>query len=411
MIGDLWAVLLTSAEESFTQVTVFVGAVLLLFGYIDYKQQGAFIEVIASSKRFQPLIGALLGIIPGCGGSILVMPLYVKGTVTFGTVVATLIATAGDSAFVTLTQVPGQFAVITAICLVTGAAAGYVVDYYRMGEWVRQRSVKKEIAGLEKEHKKAEARLDQLYCEHPHDCRSRDLSHIGHEEGDAIDMLLHHADPLDPGRLGYKITHNFYVVFWIAIAVGLVSGILGLMQVDLNRFPGLSGAITLVGGAGTLIVLLYMLFAKRFIQAQTHEDAEHKLFSLRETFIHNAQETAFVGTWVFAAYLVFELAAYFSGGDRAIAALLASTGFASVMLGVLVGIIPGCGPQVIFVSLYLKGMFPLAALLANAVSQDGDALFPLIAMDRKAAFWATVVNTAVAAVVGVIAYLVETGLG
>ncbi len=158
-------------------------------------------------------------------------------------------------------------------------------------------------------------------------------------------------------------------------------------------------------------MLLYMLFAKRFIQAQTHEDAEHKLFSLRETFIHNAQETAFVGTWVFAAYLVFELAAYFSGGDRAIAALLASTGFASVMLGVLVGIIPGCGPQVIFVSLYLKGMFPFAALLANAVSQDGDALFPLIAMDRKAAFWATVVNTAVAAVVGVIAYLVETGLG
>lgn len=411
MPGALWTILITSAEESFTQVTVFVGAVLLLFGYIDYKQQGAFIEIIAKSKRFQPLIGALLGIIPGCGGSILVMPLYVKGTVTFGTVVATLIATAGDSAFVTLTQIPGQFALITGACLVIGAAAGYAVDYYKMGDWVRQRSAKKELAGLEKEHEKAEAGLDRIYSDHSSDCRSRELRHIGHEEGDEIDMLLHHAAPLDPRRLGYRITHNFYVVFWVAIAVGLVLGVLGLMQVDPHRFPRLPGAGALIGGAGTLIVLLYMLFGKRFIQAQTHEDAEHKLFSLKETFIHNAQETAFVGTWVFAAYLVFELAIYFGGGEKTVVALLASTGFVSVMLGVLVGIIPGCGPQVIFVSLYLKGMFPFAALLANAVSQDGDALFPLIAMDRKAAFWATVVNTAVAAVVGIIAYFIEMGLG
>ena len=86
---------------------------------------------------------------------------------------------------------------------------------------------------------------------------------------------------------------------------------------------------------------------------------------------------------------------------------MASTGLASVILGVLIGIIPGCGPQVIFVSLYLKGMFPFAALLANAISQDGDALFPLIAMDRKAAFWATVVNTIVAAVVGTAYYFIE----
>ena len=36
--------------------------------------------------------------------------------------------------------------------------------------------------------------------------------------------------------------------------------------------------------------------------------------SLRETFVHNAQETAFVGTWVFAAYLVYEFFIYAIGG-------------------------------------------------------------------------------------------------
>ena len=101
-----------------------------------------------------------------------------------------------------------------------------------------------------------------------------------------------------------------------------------------------------------------MLFGKKFIKAQTHEDVEHKLFSLKETFIHNAEETAFVGTWVFVAYLVYELGVYLIGGEQVIEAFLTSTGLMSVLIGVLVGLIPGCGPQIIFVSLYLKGMFP-----------------------------------------------------
>ncbi|NLY60920.1 MAG: hypothetical protein GX054_05425 [Clostridiales bacterium] len=46
MVGDLVEIILRSAEESFVQVTAFVGAVLLLFGYINYKQQGAFVDTI-----------------------------------------------------------------------------------------------------------------------------------------------------------------------------------------------------------------------------------------------------------------------------------------------------------------------------------------------------------------------------
>ena len=91
------------------------------------------------------------------------------------------------------------------------------------------------------------------------------------------------------------------------------------------------------------------------------------------------------------------------------AAAMTSAGLASVILGVLLGIIPGCGPQVIFVSLYLKGMFPFAALLANTLSQDGDALFPLIAMHPRSAFWASVLNTIPAIIVGLLVYWIEIG--
>ncbi|NMA54308.1 MAG: arsenic efflux protein [Firmicutes bacterium] len=404
MNGTLGAVFLSGAEAAFIEVTVFVGVVLLLFGYIDYTQQGAVIEKIEKSKQYQPLIGALLGIVPGCGGSILLMPLYVKGSVTFGTVVATLIATAGDSAFVTLTQAPREFIYISVICLVVGTATGYVVDYYQIGDWVRERSTMRKFKNLQREHKKVEALANILYQENPAACRSCDLRHIGHEEGDEIDMILHHTDPSDPTRWGYKIVHNYYNVFWLAIAIGFILGVLELLQVDINRLPGLPHLGTIVGVSGTVIVVIYMICSQRIAQAQSHEDAEHKLHSLAETLAHNAQETAFVGTWVFVAYLVYGLGVYAVGGEEVVLAAMTSAGLGSVLLGVLVGIIPGCGPQVLFVSLYLKGMFPFAALLANAISQDGDALFPLIAMDRNAALWSTVINTIVAAVVGMAAY-------
>lgn len=314
-----------------------------------------------------------------------------------------------QSAFVTLTQAPREFALITIICLIVGATTGYIVDYLNVGEWVRTRSEKKQISDLENAHQEAESALDGLYCENSASCRSSDLRHIGHVEGDEIDMILHHADPLDPTRLGYKNTHNCYIVFWAVLAVGLIPGVLNLMQVDFGELIGLPNAVTWIGVAGTLVSIVYMTRCGNIGQAQTHEDVEHKLFSLKETLIHNAQETAFVGTWVFIAYLVYEIAVCVIGGEQVVAAAMTSAGLTSVFLGVLVGLIPGCGPQIIFVSLYLKGMFPFAALLANSISQDGDALFPLI-MDRKSAFWATVVNTIPAIIAGMLAYIIELRL-
>ncbi len=408
MSGNLWSIILASAEGSFIQVTVFVGAVLLIFGYIDFKQQGALVKAISDAKKYQPLIGALLGITPGCGGAILVMPLYIKDSVTFGTVVATTIATAGDSAFVTMTQMPREFLIITPICLIVGTAAGYIVDYYKIGEWVKQRSKRPKIKDLEKEHQKAETLLNGIYLDNPVDCRSCNLKHIGHVEGDEIDMFLHHKNPLDSSSIGYKITHNCHIIFWAVISIGFVFGVLELSQIDINKIPKIPNAGMVIGALGTFVTLLYITCSKKFIHAQTHEDAEHKLFSLRETLIHNAEETAFVGTWVFAAYLVYELSICFAGGEQVIETIMASGGFTSILLGVLVGMIPGCGPQVVFVSLYLKGIFPFSALLANAISQDGDALFPLIAMDRNSAFWSTVINSIVGLIVGIGAYLIET---
>ena len=54
-------------------------------------------------------------------------------------------------------------------------------------------------------------------------------------------------------------------------------------------------------------------------------------------------------------------------------------------MAVLIGFIPGCGPQILVTSLYLSGSVWLSGQLGNAIANDGDALFPALAIAPKAA--------------------------
>ena len=98
--SDVIDVVVVSMRDAFLAVTVFVAAMVLLFSWLQYVTAGKFVDTIRANKRWQPIIGALMGITPGCGGAIVMMPMYARGYVTYGTVIATLIATLGDAAFV-----------------------------------------------------------------------------------------------------------------------------------------------------------------------------------------------------------------------------------------------------------------------------------------------------------------------
>ena len=99
-LQDIVEIIVVSMRDAFLAVTVFVAAMVLLFSWLQYITSGKFVEVIRERKKIQPIIGALMGLTPGCGGAIVMMPMFARGYVTYGTVVATLIATLGDSAFV-----------------------------------------------------------------------------------------------------------------------------------------------------------------------------------------------------------------------------------------------------------------------------------------------------------------------
>ena len=76
------------------------------------------------------------------------------------------------------------------------------------------------------------------------------------------------------------------------------------------------------------------------------------------------------------------------------------------MIAVIIGLLPGCGPQVIITSMYIGGIIPLSAQIGNAISNDGDALFPAIALAPKAAIVATLYSTIPAIIVAYAWYFI-----
>ncbi len=418
MFKEIVDIILFSMEGSFLQVTVFVGAVLILFNFINYKTEGAFIETIKNAKRWQPVIGAILGLTPGCGGAIFVMPLFIKGNVSFGTVIATLIATMGDSAFVVISTMPMHYLLISAFSFVAAVVTGYVVDYFKIGDKLLDRMQIRNQEELEAIHASADHTMIEMASGGSETQNHENYSHIGHDEGDIVDLALHHnaKGHQSTDSFGYKFTHSFFKVYWVLIAVGLIPGVMLLFQIDVNALA-IPNFGKILGITGTALSAILMIMGKKFLADDTHEESEMKLMSLKETFIHGAEETAFVGTWVFVAYLIYEVGVFILGGANYAAGellmqeMMLSAGLYAVLIGAAIGLVPGCGPQIIFVALFTKGLVPFAAVLANAISQDGDALFPLLAIDRKSSLWATVITTIPAFVFGLAVFYLEIKFG
>lgn len=163
---------------------------------------------------------------------------------------------------------------------------------------------------------------------------------------------------------------------YLAIAIpGLVIGISQLAQMDLEAVYG--DFMLWVGLAGILVGLL--VWSTSNLQAMTN--------GKDSPVTRMAEETSFITVWVIGAYLAFDYTVAYAGLD--LKAMFNSVGVLLPMVGIVIGFIPGCGPQVLVSTFYINGLIPFSALVGNAISNDGDALFPAIALNPKVAMMAT----------------------
>ncbi|MDJ0827244.1 MAG: putative manganese transporter [Rhodobacter sp.] len=173
--------------------------------------------------------------------------------------------------------------------------------------------------------------------------------------------------------------------FLVLAAPGLVVGSAQLAQIEFGSIFGVP--VVWWALAGTFLGLF--IWATSPLQAMTNaKDAP---------VTRMAEETSFIAVWVIGAYLAYDYLDAFAGLDlqAAFNAILPVL----PLIAIVIGFVPGCGPQVLVTTLYINGVIPFAALLGNAISNDGDALFPAIALNPKAAVVATLYSAVPALIV------------
>jgi hypothetical protein len=373
--------LLDPIARAFLEVGVLVGPLLLLFGWLQWRTRGRLLERLTANRRAGPLLGALLGVIPGCGGAIVVMPLWMRGEVSFGTLVAALVATMGDSSFVLIAAAPDLALRVHLLLLLVGMLVGVLVDALRISPRPASRPATEPTVRLS-----AIPRLSTVGAM----AARPDLPGPG--------VLLAH-----PGLL--------LGVFWALVAIGLVIGLPVLAGATdgprLARHLGGVDPVLVVGGLGTLLSAVVFAGTRDKLRDDTMSSVAAKLSSMRAVLVESARETTFVTVWVAIAFIVTALVVGLGdipllAGEGSGAVFVGRAGLAAVFVAALIGLLPGCGPQIVLTGLYVSGVLPFSVLIANALSQDGDALFPLLAGHRRAAGLATVITTVPGVVAGIL---------
>lgn len=344
-----------SLADAFLQVTVFVAATLALFYFAEswFKIDAA--ALLAKHRIWQVPIAAALGALPGCGGAIMVITQYIRGGISFGSIVAVLTATMGDAAFLLLAQAPLTGLSIFAAGFIVGTVSGFIVDAVH-----------------------------------------------------GVSFLRPHGDSRDGtnGAHFRRVESRAWRWGWYAFLLpGFVFGGFVAFQADTEALFGRIMGIETIVWVGVLGAIISLLLwgtvspSRRKIDASTEEVgwASASEGRLSDAPARVVGDTCFVTVWVVFAYLFYELGVHFTGVDLANVFRVWTP--IVPLIAIFVGFIPGCGPQVVVATMYLNGLIPFSAELGNAISNDGDALFPAIAMAPRAATVATLYSAVPAIIV------------
>ena len=327
------SITIPTLADAFFQVTVFVAATLFIYYYlVDRLPQLELSYLKAKSPTLEITFAAILGALPGCGGAIIVVTQFTKKQASFASVVAVLTATMGDAAFLLLAKDPFAALSIISIGVATGILSGLIVHLFHADSFC----------------------YPQKAANYAHNCiKSNKAIHVGE-----------------------KLWRYF-------LAPCVVISLLIAFNVD---FGECDNAITYFGALFAAIAVTIWAFSS---EGKTYKQiaAEDEEVSPPSKFSRIIQDTHFVTAWVIASFMLYEIAESVFGLD--LKAWFSEYAIYAPLIAVAIGLLPGCGPQIVITTLYIQGIIPFSALVGNAISNDGDALFPALAMAPKAALIAT----------------------
>ncbi|WP_082078885.1 putative manganese transporter [Pseudoalteromonas rubra] len=344
LFDPLRTLTIATLADAFFQVSVFVAGTLAIYYFlIDRLPQLELSYLKARSPLLEISMAAILGALPGCGGAIIVVTQFTKGQASFASVVAVLTATMGDAAFLLLAKKPLEGLTIIALGVAVGIVSGLVVNMLHKPEFCQP-----------SRHSRT-----AIECKTP-------------------PSAIRFSEP---------------VWRWVLLPC-VVIALLIAFNTDLGI---LTKPVELTGAALALFALtIWALSSKgQSYREVTAEDDEQDPPSKLAKVIH---DTHFVTAWVVASFMLYELSVALFGLD--LAAWFSEYAVFAPLIAIAIGMLPGCGPQIVVTSLYIQGVLPFSALAANAIANDGDALFPALALAPGAAALATVYSAIPALLVG-----------
>jgi hypothetical protein len=343
--------------DAFWQVSAFVAVSLTLYHCLTnlFSRYQWFSNSQNLDSRYQVVFASLMGAMPGCGGAIIIITQFVQGKFSFGSVVAVLTATMGDAAFLLLASRPSTGLLVMVVGVIVGIVSGIIVDLIHGDQFMR-----------------------------PEKISSKKLCKDNVSERNSKDQFA------------FYIKWQGVLWQWLLLP-SVIIALLFSFQLDVDQIFHLSsGTINLIGAVTITVTITIWACSGEVTNYQTTVSEDSKV-NTRSLFQKVAQDTNFVASWVIFAFLIFELSMHFTGLD--LAKFFAHRGNLTPLIAITIGLLPGCGPQIITTSLYLSGAIPLSAQLGNAISNDGDALFPAIALAPKMAFIATIYSAIPAVII------------
>jgi hypothetical protein len=321
-------------------ITGFVFVMMLVIEYINILTSGAWQQKLARHKWGQYLIAAFLGVVPGCLGAFMVVAMYSHRVLSMGAVVAAMIATSGDEAFVMLAMIPKQALLLTIALFVIGIAAGAFTDIFRGWQKVL---AEEECSGLQVHT------VDQCVC----------FSH---------GQIIRQWKELSPIR---GILAVVLAIFIIAVVSGQVGP------------PAWNWVKVTIVSVSAFSLFITATVPEHFLEEHlwNHAAKQH----LPRIFL-----------WTFGTLLLMHVLTNYLHLES----VIRDSRWIMLLIACLMGLIPESGPHLIFVTFYARGTIPLSILLASSIVQDGHGMLPMLAHSRRAFLSIKLINLIVGLLVG-----------
>ncbi|MBI5501120.1 MAG: arsenic efflux protein, partial [Deltaproteobacteria bacterium] len=305
-------------------ITGFVSVMMMAVEYANVFTRGTWSRVLGASRLRQYLLAAVLGAVPGCLGTFVLVALYTHDVVTLGAVVCGMMASTGDEGFVMFSLFPGTAAVLTVGQMVLGVGLGYAVDVLRR--------------------------------------RPRPAA-----EDACCDGLSLHADEHQPGPLSHaawaQLRRPGALRAVLLVVLAIYAAAVAAGKVGPEEWDWMRALILGVSGFGLFLVAT----------ASEHFLSDHLWGHVLR------QHVPRIFAWTVGALAAMELLMHY----LPVESLLVDNRWLVLVAALLIGIIPESGPHLIFTLLYAQGTLPASILVANTVVQDGHGLLPMLAHSRR----------------------------